>query len=80
MRKYPKDDWSKYDACGTCSKLKLTKHLAGVCTNPKSEHFGQDMPCWYGCKSYEEVKVNVRKELEGADNEQIETVSISCAW
>lgn len=54
MKKYPKDDWSKYDSCGTCSKLKLTKRLAGVCTNPKSEYFGQDMPCWYGCKSYEE--------------------------
>lgn len=63
MRKYPKDDWSKYDACGTCSKLKLTKRLAGVCTNPKSEHFGQDMPCWYGCKLYEEMK--------GADDEKL---------
>lgn len=47
LKKYPKDDWSKYDTCGNCKGL---NH--GICRNPKSEFCGDNMPCWYGCEAY----------------------------
>ena len=52
LKKYAKDDWSKYDSCGNCADLYLTERNRGVCTNSESEHYEKRMPCWYGCEKW----------------------------